>query len=248
MESAELESRFSNSLLTRDIVNRMTAAMHFLEKSCKSSHLSEEDRQALDIVKKEITAAFALAAVVRDWSRVAVLGDNECGEATDVCATLSDAIVETKRVHFDRDVTVNMKRPETPCHAMGTPLLGRMFFNLLTNAVKFDPSPKVLIDVTVEEAEHKGDEFWCIRFADRGRGIPDHEKEKIFERHHRLDTSVLGAGLGLPVVRRIAKVCGGLVWAENRVSGDFSKGTIMVVMLRKAAKAGPIGSSRPIGQ
>jgi signal transduction histidine kinase len=66
-----------------------------------------------------------------------------------------------------------------------------------------------------------------------GRGIPDDEKERVFARFHRVDTSVSGTGLGLYVVRFIANASGGRVWAENRVKGDHTKGTTMVVLLQK---------------
>jgi len=38
------------------------------------------------------------------------------------------------------------------------------------------------------------------------------------------------------VVRKIANACGGIIWAENHVPGDHTKGTTMVVMLEKVSE------------
>ncbi len=235
MEQAKGESDFFNDLLSHDIVNYMSAAMHFLDKLQTSKGLAPEDMKDLGIVAKDVRGAYELASVVRDLSRAEALGDSECRDAIDACGTVSEAVEDAKRIFAGRDVVINVTRPEETCYVEGGTLLSRLFVNLLTNAIKFDSSKTVEIDIGVEAITHKDTEYWSIRIADRGKGIVDHEKEKVFERYYRGDTNVAGTGLGLYVVRKIARACGGLVWAENRVSDDYSQGTTMVVMLRKAS-------------
>ena len=69
--------------------------------------------------------------------------------------------------------------------------------------------------------------------ADTGIGIPDEDKNSIFERFYRVDKSrskeVGGTGLGLSIVKHIAIYHGGSVRAENRPGG----GTRMVAILKK---------------
>jgi len=235
MEEAKEESEFFNDLLSHDIVNYMSAAMHFLDKLQISRNMPPEDLKAVNILSKDIKGAYELAAVVRDLSRAEALGENECREATDVCGLVAEAVEEARRMYSERNVTVNVDRPATTCYVEGGTLLTRLFVNLLTNAIKFDPSGEVRVDVRIEPATHKGAEYWSVSVSDHGKGIPDHEKEKVFERYFRGDTGVTGTGLGLHVVRKIARACGGLVWAENLVQGDYTKGTVMVTLLRKAA-------------
>jgi PAS domain S-box-containing protein len=235
MEEAKGESEFFNDLLSHDIVNYMSAAMHFLDKLPSSRNMSPEDLKALSIVSKDVKGAYELAAVVRDLSRAEALGESECREATDVCGVVAEAVEDAKRMYSERRVTVNVDRPATTCYVEGSTLLTRLFVNLLTNAIKFDPSGEARIDLKIESATHKGADYWSISISDHGKGIPDHEKEKVFERYFRGDSGVTGTGLGLHVVRKIARACGGLVWAENLVQGDYTKGTVMVTLLRKAA-------------
>jgi signal transduction histidine kinase len=59
-----------------------------------------------------------------------------------------------------------------------------------------------------------------ITVEDEGPGIPEAERSRIFERFHRVPGSPAGGcGLGLPIVREIARMHGGEVAAEPRASG-----------------------------
>jgi signal transduction histidine kinase len=234
MEEAKTECEFFNDVLSHDIVNYMSAAMHFLDKLPGSRGITDDERKAIEIVAKDVRGAYELASVVRDLSKAEALGDGECRDAIDICSMCDEAVDETRRLYPDKQVTITVRKPGPTCYVEGSTLLMRMFVNLLTNAVKFDPDGEVLIEVAIEPVSREGTEYWSIRVADHGKGIPDGEKEKVFERYYRGDTGVAGTGLGLFVVRRIARACGGLVWAENRVQGDYTKGTAMVVLLRKA--------------
>ena len=62
----------------------------------------------------------------------------------------------------------------------------------------------------------------CV--SDSGQGIPDGHLQRIFERFHRVDTRLTretnGLGLGLTICKRIVELHDGLIWAENRLSGE----------------------------
>ncbi len=64
----------------------------------------------------------------------------------------------------------------------------------------------------------------CV--ADSGQGIPAEHLERIFERFHRVDSSLVretgGLGLGLTICKDIVELHGGSIWAENRSSGKGS--------------------------
>jgi len=134
----------------------------------------------------------------------------------------------------DRKVNVDFGGVQTPHYTKCSTLATRLFTNLLTNAIKYDPHEEARIDVSVSQTAEGGVQYWRIEVVDNGKGIPDDEKERVFQRFHRIDLSVSGTGLGLFVVRFIAKASGGKVWAEDRVQGDHTKGTKMVVLLPKA--------------
>jgi signal transduction histidine kinase len=97
--------------------------------------------------------------------------------------------------------------------------LRQMLANLLDNAVRHTPSGG---SVQVELAVQPG--AFEIAVSDGGPGIPEAERERIFERFVRLDASrhaADGAGLGLPIARTIAAAHGGsLVLLRSAPSGS----------------------------
>lgn len=83
----------------------------------------------------------------------------------------------------------------------------RVVVNLLSNALKFSPD-KSTVTVSVESADN---EQVRISVMDKGRGIPDLEKHKIFSRFDQVarDDKSKGSGLGLFISQKLAEAQGG---------------------------------------
>ena len=86
--------------------------------------------------------------------------------------------------------------------------LDEMVGNLVENAAKYGGGR---VFVTVEPKDGVVD----IIVEDDGRGIPQQEREAIFQRGARLDTDKPGTGLGLAIVRDVAEIYGGRVSLEE---------------------------------
>jgi signal transduction histidine kinase len=94
--------------------------------------------------------------------------------------------------------------------------------NLVDNAVKYSGSS---VNVVVQTANVDG-KFVAIRVKDQGAGIAKNELKRIFRRFYRvpgpLASRLKGTGLGLFIVRSVAKRHGGQVWAESAGPGQGS--------------------------
>jgi signal transduction histidine kinase len=86
--------------------------------------------------------------------------------------------------------------------------LDEMLGNLIENAAKYGGGS---VFVTVEDA---GD-FVEMIIEDDGQGIPEGERERLFDRGARLDTGKPGTGLGLAIVRDVVEIYGGTVALEK---------------------------------
>lgn len=100
--------------------------------------------------------------------------------------------------------------------------------NLLDNAVKYSPDG---VHISVE-LEVPDEERLVLRVRDQGVGIPEHELKRIFRRFYRVTQRSLsqakGTGLGLFIVRSIARKHGGRVFAQSEGAG---KGTTVTLEL-----------------
>ena len=94
--------------------------------------------------------------------------------------------------------------------------------NLIDNAVKYSGSE---VKVEVQTAAEEG-RYVSVRVTDQGAGIAKQELTRVFKRFYRvpgpLASRVKGTGLGLYIVRAVAKRHGGRVWAESEGPGRGS--------------------------
>jgi PAS domain S-box-containing protein len=85
-------------------------------------------------------------------------------------------------------------------------LLERILGNLLSNAVRYTPSGRILLGCRRRRSKLR------IEVWDTGQGIPEGEQRRIFEEFHQLENPARerrrGAGLGLAIVRRLANILG----------------------------------------
>jgi two-component system, OmpR family, sensor histidine kinase SenX3 len=110
--------------------------------------------------------------------------------------------------------------------------------NLLDNAIKYSPDR---VRVSVEVAAPAPDTAW-VRVKDRGVGIPRAQLKRIFRRFHRLQTrgfKIKGTGLGLFIVRSIARQHGGRVFAHSEGEGHGATFTIELPRLKARPARSP---------
>jgi signal transduction histidine kinase len=90
--------------------------------------------------------------------------------------------------------------------------------NLIENAIKYSPQDTI-IDIGLS-ADSDVVRVWV---ADRGTGIRDDDKARIFEQFHRIERpetrNIGGTGLGLFIVKQLVEVQGGQIQVEDRPAG-----------------------------
>ncbi|WP_407908539.1 sensor histidine kinase [Lysobacter claricitrinus] len=141
-------------------------------------------------------------APVRDW----------CGLDELIGAAI--ARVQRHRPHANVDVCVEAALP--PAFVQGA-LIEQALHNVIDNALKFagDDEP-VQVDV-----RHRDGAFE-VDVVDRGPGIPEAEREHVFEMFHRLargDRGPSGTGLGLAITRAIVLAHGGAIAIDSPANG-----------------------------
>lgn len=103
-------------------------------------------------------------------------------------------------------------------------LMEQVFVNILDNAVKHTPSGTP-VEISFKREGKKA----VITIADQGSGIPENERELVFDMFYRVrsgDAKGAGTGLGLAICRGLIEAQSGTIRAE---SGRMGKGTAMVI-------------------
>ena len=113
--------------------------------------------------------------------------------------------------------------PGPPATVLGDPdEVHAAVANLIDNAVKYAGNP-VEVKVRIEPVDGR---YLALRVSDNGAGIAKSELKRIFKRFYRvpgpLAARVKGTGLGLFIVRSVAKRHGGRAWAESEGPGHGS--------------------------
>lgn len=176
----------------------------------------------------------AVPVLLSDVGRISRLTDDLLALArmdgrtgwTPVPVDLDDVVLaETARVRAHARVAVDMSRVTAARVSGEGAALARMVRNLLDNAVQHAATR---VDVSLSVVDHSA----VLTVADDGPGIPEVEREGVFERFTRLDNSrsrsLGGAGLGLAIVRDVAATHGGLASVGENPAGS---GALFVVRM-----------------
>ncbi|MBF0628935.1 MAG: two-component system sensor histidine kinase KdpD [Magnetococcales bacterium] len=206
-----LLSAISHDLRTPlTVITGLTDAMRMATPPLSEPHLGLADA-IRDEVSRTITmvnnlldmARMQMGHIVlkRDWQTL----EEVIGLSMNNCAALLTR--HGVRIELPADL---------PLLEMDTGLMERVFNNLLENAAKHTPHGSVItISACLEDA------FVKVSVSDNGPGVPPGMEQKLFEKFTRgkMESTVVGFGLGLAIVRAIIEAHGGSVWAENLPNG-----------------------------
>jgi two-component system sensor histidine kinase KdpD len=175
-----------------------------------------DDRAA--IIEDEADRLNMFVAQMLDLSRIAsgsAVSDVQPNEAEDLLGAAAQRVAGQLGAH---DLRIQVDRD-------GPLLFGRFDFaqtlralvNLIENAAKYSPA-----DTAIDLAARRNGEWLEFAVADRGRGVADGERDRIFESFYRPTGTlpdVAGSGLGLSIAQGIAKAQGGSIEVAARAGG-----------------------------
>ncbi len=211
----------------------INAVTHELKTPVASIRLYLETLQTRDVDEAKRREFYA--TMLEDSDRLLstieqILRTGRVGSATNKLNVAPVDLVGVVEECLVRARTLHRVPPESLIYVAGPPvtILGDQeevraaVSNLIDNAVKYSGTD---VNVTVETAKVDG-KYASVRVSDQGAGIPKAELKRIFKRFYRvpgpLASRVKGTGLGLYIVRSVAKRHGGLAWAESQGPGRGS--------------------------
>lgn len=214
--------------ISHDLRTPLTLIVSPLDQMIKETEDARQKKR-LKLLKDNAMRLLTLVNQLLDFRKNEVAGLQFSPEEGDivsfskkVCDSFT-AMSERKKVNFsfysDREeIMMSFDRDK----------IEKIFMNLLGNAFKFTPSYG-RVDVALEVL---GEDFPRLRIkvADSGPGIPDEDKEKIFEQFYQSNDKVgsqvqMGSGIGLSLVKEYVRIHNGNI----RVTDNVEYGSVFII-------------------
>ncbi|HPX10898.1 MAG TPA: HAMP domain-containing sensor histidine kinase, partial [Syntrophales bacterium] len=204
-------------------------SLHLYLETFLRHELSREERvRYLNFMLRDVKRLEDNASRILNLARI----ESGSFEKTFVRADLAEAAQKfyDQNAHLFPGTKIAVGNPSgRPCSCDMIPsLFDMLLMNLTTNAMKYNESamPELKISFLPEKRKLR------IRFEDNGIGIEKKETRKIFRKFYQVgraeNMTAKGSGIGLYLVRQIARIHGGKVVAE---SGGAGKGSAFTVIL-----------------
>ncbi|MCC7023223.1 MAG: PAS domain S-box protein [Thermomicrobiales bacterium] len=220
-EAAEEASRLKSAFLsmaTHELRTPLTIISGYVELLAESArdHLTDEEREFLDVAQSSTKTLAALVDDLLDLARI------EAGRLDLMVrpVNIADAIERVRRLVAAQaaakgiDLAIDVA-PDLPLIAADINRLVQVLLNLFGNAVKF--TERGSVRCTIRQAG-AGVE---IRIEDTGVGIPPESLPRIFDEFRQADSGTTrrfgGSGLGLAIARRLVEMHGGTIRATSQV-------------------------------
>jgi len=199
--------------VSHDLKNPLTA----LELSLGLMEEEVEDLGALDgalgqLLTRASRGATRMEAMINELLDFARLGGNPQLVDIDLNPVVTAAVADLDGALSRGSVTIH-DLPTVPGDATQ---LRVVIQNLLANAAKFTVKGE---EPQVEVSGGRVGGQWRIEVADRGRGVPEEHRERVFEPLARVDKSEPGNGIGLATCRRVISAHGGTIGLDPRPGG-----------------------------
>jgi len=227
-------AEFYKDLFAHDmnnILQNLKSSAELLRLWLNDPEKGEKVKDLITIVKEQIDRGASLIANVRKLSAIEDEGVDEY--ITELVNILTKTIKHVKNRFIERQIEIEFNPPLTPCKVKAGELLVDVFENILINAIMHNKSDVIQVEVKLSEIQEDDFKFFKIEFLDNGIGIIDDVKEIVFNRINKKEKGTSGMGIGLSLVNKIITSYGGKIWIENRVKGDYTKGSNFIIMLKK---------------
>ncbi|WP_397386360.1 sensor histidine kinase [Paenibacillus sp. RRE4] len=209
----EKEMRHMLSNISHDLKTPLTVVLGYSETLLHSSSLTDEERRGM--TEKIQDKAQEVLRLMHSFFDLAKLesGDRQL----ELSRVNISELCRVKMLSFYELLTklglqVELSIPEQDVFVRANEeALDRVLDNLITNAMKYGADGKELgIAILNREGEPVTVQVW-----DRGKGIPEQEHSRVFERMYTLEDSrnrmYQGSGLGLTITKRLVERMGGRI-------------------------------------
>ncbi len=194
-------------------------------------------KNRLEMVFRNAQLLYNQVNMLLDFRRLDVGAESLKAQSIDVAQYVGNICLSFHDYAAERNIALDYTpSAEHVFFTVDAEKLGKIIYNLLSNAFKFTPDGgNIRVTLTSEGSTLQ------IAVADTGCGIRDEDKERIFQRFYQVrnDDPKAGSGIGLHIVNEYVRMHGGTV----SVSDNLPQGTVFTVELKEAEKTDNQGNA-----
>jgi signal transduction histidine kinase len=187
--------------------------------------VTDAQKESIGRIRRAVQTQLSLIVDLLELSRAEAGSLPIQRELTDICAVVAETVEEQRAAAEASGHTLTFVASDPrPLIDTDAERVKQILGNLVSNAIKYTPA-RGRIDVKVELREGggrlAGKSAIAVSVCDTGHGIPPEKTEAIFQEFTRLAPGVAeGAGLGLAIARRIARLLGGDITVTSDEGGS----------------------------
>ncbi|KKM91253.1 hypothetical protein LCGC14_1230390 [marine sediment metagenome] len=226
------KAEFYKDIFTHDINNIISNIKSSIELS--ALYLKDPNRlnyveELYELIRGQFKKCSSLISNIRKMSQI----DDSVSlvRPVEINDVLKKEIDFTINSYQTRDVKIQTHGFEKIILVNANDLLIDLFNNLLNNAIKYNDSQIVEIDIKMSKEEKNNNKYVKLEFSDNGIGISDERKATLFEKTYVKDLSSKGLGIGLTLVKKIIDSYRGEIYVEDRKKGDYRKGCNFIILI-----------------
>jgi PAS domain S-box-containing protein len=222
-------SDFFKNLLAHDIaniLNNIELSLNLVNMKTKVGDIPDFLEDSVDMIETQVQKGIDLISDIRKIDKIK---SSEIEHSKTNVLTILKDIIDSSSMLNQPDVSITLESDIEEPYVMAGPFLQDAFENVLINGIQHNQSKNRIVNVSISEAEIDNKDYIQIDFEDNGIGIPDKDKNLIFEGKQTLHRDSKGMGLGLSLVQSIINTYNGKISIKNRVKEDYSEGTIFTL-------------------
>ena len=227
--AAKNEAEFYVDLMSHDIRNFNQVTMGYIELLQLGENLGDTERAYLEKAQKGVTGSNKLIDNIKKVRLIRQYAGKNLSRM-DLAEVLETDASDVEKAFPSSKIILGYDKNMRPM-VVADDYIHEIFRHILENAAKYDPHEKKVVEVSLNSAKKDGRDYWVVKVADHGMGIPDDKKASVF---NRMSTTTKGAGVGLSIVSVLVGKYGGSIYVEDRKKGDPSQGSIFTVELPEA--------------
>lgn len=172
------------------------------------------DKDSNEYVSIAVEGVKRMSSLIQNLLQYASTGSTDLiVEETDIKVLVKEKIKDLQTLITEKRAEINIK--DLPIIYCESNQIGVVFYNLITNALKFNNKEKPIIEIGVSEKGTNNKIQFYVK--DNGLGIPPEYQNRIFNMFTRLENKrdYEGTGIGLTLCQKIITKHNGMIWVSS---------------------------------